>query len=85
MDEFERAAREGEDLNRICSFDTADLLKNLEEFFRPVEDEPIFFFTKEMTDEFIDEALEFCIDEVSKIRRGETGIDKLKYAWDRHV
>jgi len=76
---------DGEDLNRICSFDTAGLLKNLEEFFRPVEDEPIFFFTKEMTDEFIDEALEFCADEVSKIRRGEAGIDKLKYAWDRHV
>ena len=49
----------------------------------PVEDEPVFFFTKEMSDEFISEAVEFCAEEVMKLRNGERGIDMLAYAWNR--
>ena len=74
---------ENEELTGISSYDTQELIKNLEEFFKPVEDEPLYFFTKEMTDEFIGEALEFCIDEVGKLRRGEAGIDMVQYAWTR--
>ena len=49
----------------------------------PMDEEPIFFFTKEMSDEFIEEAVEFCTEEVKKIRNGERGIDMLTYAWKR--
>ena len=52
-------------------------------YFLPVEDEPIFFFTKEMSDEFIEEAVEYCENEVKKLRGGEPGIDMLSYAWRR--
>ena len=74
---------DNEDLNQISSFDTAGLIKKLEEYFLPVEEEPVFFFTKEMSDEFIGEALAFCHKEVEKLRRGEVGIDMLEYAWNR--
>ena len=74
---------DSEDLNRISSFDTAGLIKKLEGFFFPVDEEPVFFFTKEMSDEFIGEALAFCDEEVQKLRRGEAGIDMLEYAWNR--
>ena len=74
---------DNEDLNQISSFDTAGLIKKLEEYFLPVEEEPVFFFTKEMSDEFIGEALAFCHKEVEKLRRGEAGIDMLEYAWNR--
>ena len=40
-------------------------------------------FTKEMSDEFIEEAVKYCVEEVGKIRNGEQGIDKLTYAWNR--
>ena len=43
----------------------------------------IFFFTKEMSDEFIGEAVEYCENEVKKLRGGEPGIDMLAYAWKR--
>ena len=72
-----------EDLNQICSFDTAGLIKSLDGFFLPVREEPVFFFTREMSDEFIGEALVFCYEEVEKLRKGETGIDMLEYAWNR--
>ena len=60
-------------------------MRNLEVYFKPVEEESVFFFTKEMSDDFITEAVEYCVKEVEKIRRGETGIDMLEYAWDYWV
>ena len=72
-----------EPINLICSFNTERLIENMNSFFSPVEDESIFFFTKEMSDEFIEEAVKYCVEEVGKIRNGEQGIDKLTYAWNR--
>jgi hypothetical protein len=74
---------EDEALNQISSFDTEGLMKDMSSYFLPVEEEPIFFFTKEMSDEFIGEAVEYCENEVKKLRVGEPGIDMLSYAWRR--
>ncbi len=74
---------EDEALNQISSFDTEGLMKDMSSYFLPVEEEPIFFFTKEMSDEFIGEAVEYCENEVKKLRGGEPGIDMLSYAWRR--
>ena len=74
---------EREDVNHLCDFDVDGLLESMDSYFRPVEDEPIFFFTREMTDEFIAEAADFCVREVEKLRRGEPGIDMTAWAWNR--
>ena len=74
---------EDEALNQISSFDTEGLMKDMSSYFLSVEEEPIFFFTKEMSDEFIGEAVEYCENEVKKLRGGEPGIDMLAYAWKR--
>ncbi len=74
---------DNEALKQISAFDTSRLMKNLDAYFIPVEEEPIFFFTKEMSDEFIGEAVDFCVKEVEKIRNGEPGIDMYEYAWNR--
>ena len=74
---------EDEALNQISAFDTKGLMQDMSSYFLPMDEEPIFFFTKEMSDEFIEEAVEFCVDEVKKIRNGERGIDMLTYAWKR--
>ncbi len=58
-------------------------MRDMASYFSPVDDEPIFFFTKEMSDEFIGEAVEFCAEEVKKLRDGKPGIDMLTYAWNR--
>ncbi len=73
---------EKEDINRLGDFDTDELLRNMNKFFSPVDEEPFFFFTREMSDEFIEEAVELCTDEVRKLRNGEQGLDMLKFAWN---
>ena len=74
---------DSEELNKICSFDTQGMTEDMKRFFQPMEEEPIFFFTKEMTDEFIAEAAEFCEKELERLRKGEPGIDMTQYAWSR--
>ena len=74
---------EDEAINQISAFDTEGLMQNMNSYFLPVDEEPIFFFTKEMADEFIEEAVEFCAEEVKRIRNGEQGLDMLTYAWNR--
>ena len=72
-----------EALNQVSSFDTDRLMQDMLSFFQPVEEEPIFFFTKEMADEYIEETIRFCIDEVKKLHNNEPGIDMMTYAWKR--
>ncbi len=72
-----------EAIHQICSFDTKKLMQDMDSYFLPVKEEPIFFFTKEMADEFIGEAVEFCEEEVRKLRDGKPGMDMLTYAWNR--
>lgn len=74
---------EDEELNRIGAFDVKGLMQAMNSYFLPVDEEPVSFFTKEMADEFIGEAVELCTEEVTKLRSGEPGIDMMAYAWNR--
>jgi hypothetical protein len=74
---------EDEDLNQISAFDIKGLMQNMKSYFLPADANPAFFFTKDMADEFIGEAVEFCTEEVVKLRKGEPGIDMMACAWDR--
>ena len=38
-------------------------------YFVPAEDDDIFFFTKDMTDEYIAEAAEYCIQELDNLEK----------------
>ena len=49
-------------INQICSFDLEGLVQNMNSYFVPIEDDDIFFFTKEMTDEYIERACEMLED-----------------------
>lgn len=48
-----------------------------------MEDQDIFFFTREMSDEFIDEAVDLCVHEIKCLARNESEIDMYEYAWMR--
>ena len=74
---------ENEDINQLDTFDIEKFMMDMSSYFRPVEEENIFFFTKEMSDEYIEEAIYFCLKEVEKIRNGLPGIDMIEYAWER--
>ena len=70
-------------INNLCSFDTEGFRKRMDSYFIPVKDQDIFFFTREMSDEFIDEAIDLCVHEIKCLARNESGIDMYEYAWMR--
>lgn len=73
---------ESEEINQICSFDLERLVRDMDSYFVPVEDDEIFFFTKEMADEYIAEAVDYCSQELDKLSAGEAGTDSYDFAWD---
>lgn len=74
---------EQEDINRLCVFDVERFMSEIAAYFLPAAGEPIFFFTKEMSDEFIAEAAKYCSEEIRKLRNGDSGMDMTEYAWSR--
>ena len=70
-----------ESINRICSFDLIGLEKNMNSYFVPVEEDDIFFFTREMTDEYITEAVECCMRELDNLEKENGGMDNYMLAW----
>lgn len=73
---------EGEAINGLCAFDLSRLKTSMDSYFTAADDGDIFFFTKEMTDEFIAEAVEFCMKEIDDLSCGKGGADSYELAWD---
>lgn len=72
-----------EPINELCSFDTKWLTESLDTYFRTVTDGDIFFFTKEMTDEFILEAVELCNKELQALKTGIGMLNGFENGWSR--
>ncbi len=59
---------ENEAINRICRFDLTKLQESMDAYFDSQDDGDIFFFTKDMTDEFIAEAADYCLKEITNLQ-----------------
>ena len=70
-----------EPLNALCRFDTDWLLNAMNEYFMQDVDGEIFFFTKEMTDEYIALTVEFCLAELDRMDREGGLMDAYENAW----
>ena len=75
-DDFDR-----EPINEICRFDIKWLTESLETYFHQTDDGDIYFFTKEMTDEYIAEAIALCNKELHALNTGTGMIDGYENAW----
>ena len=76
---------DNEPINSICTLDVNWLMESVSEFFKKVDDEDIFFFTREMADEYIAEAVELCAKELDALRNGGELIDGYDNAWNNRV
>ena len=76
---------ESEAINSICEYDVNRLMESMAGYFEKVDDEDIFFFTKEMADEYISEAVELCSKELDSLRNGGQLIESYENAWDNNV
>ena len=74
-----------EPISSLCSYDIDGLMKSMEDYFIPVAEEEIFFFTKEMADEYIAEAVDLCQKELKALETGEGLIESYDNAWDSKV
>lgn len=72
-----------EPINQVCSFDLEGLVQNMNSYFEPSEEDDIFFFTKEMADEYIAEAVGYCIQELDNLECQNAGTDGYLSAWNR--
>lgn len=72
-----------EPINQVCSFDLEGLVQNMNSYFAPIEEDDIFFFTKEMAVEYIAEAVKYCIQELDNLECQNAGTDGYLSAWDR--
>jgi protein-tyrosine phosphatase len=72
-----------EEINNIYPFDVKQLLNDLENDFVPYKDGEIFFFTENMADEYIEKAVELCLEEIRALRNKTTLLDEMQYAWSK--
>ena len=68
----------------IYPFGIEQLSVDFKTDFEPYSNGTAFFFTEEMTDEFIKMATEKCVKEIMALHNGESIIDELEWAWDNN-
>ena len=73
-----------EPINNLYAFDIERLLDDLQNDFLPYDEGKRFFFTREMADSFIMEAMEICQKEVEAIVSGGEPVNQEKGAWKKH-
>ena len=71
-----------EAINGICPFNTDWLVAVMAEYFKPASEDEIFFFTREMADEYIAEAVVGCLLELKAFEAGTGMIESIHTAWD---
>ena len=57
----------------------ADFLRD----FAPYDQGSVFFFTRQMAEDYIRQAVEVCREELSALQRGGGHMDELTFAWKR--
>ncbi|MCR5033186.1 MAG: tyrosine-protein phosphatase [Lachnospiraceae bacterium] len=72
-----------EPLTQICEPDPVSFMHTMDSYFRDIVDGEIFFFTKEMADEYIEEAVEVCMNELKALDENRPLLDGYEHAWDR--
>lgn len=68
----------------IYPFGIEQLSVDFKTDFEPYSNGTAFFFTEEMTDEFIKMATEKCVKEIMALHNGESIFDELEWAWDNN-
>lgn len=70
-----------EEIYKIYPFEVEIFLADMDEDFASKPEGDIFFFTKEMADEFISTATEICVEEYKAIVQDSYFVDAYTYAW----
>lgn len=70
-----------EEIYQLYPFCVDNFLADMENDFIKIDEDEIFFFKKEMADEFINYATRVCVEEYQHLVKGVSIIDAYDYAW----
>lgn len=76
IDDFET-----EEIQKMFLFDIPKLSTDFSNDFNNESNGEIFFFTPEMTVEYIERAVRVCVNEILALRNNRPLIDEKEYAW----
>ena len=72
---------EDEAIGSIGMFDVDGMMAALTAYFQPVTDHDVFFFTRDMADEYVMQATEACLHELKALQTGVGLINSYDCAW----
>lgn len=67
----------------LCHYDIQELMLSVKSAYQELQDEDVFFFSTEMADEYIDEAVKACLSELEALTAGGKLTDSYDNAWER--
>lgn len=67
----------------LCHYNIQELMLSVKSAYQELQDEEAFFFSTEMADEYIAEAVKACLSELEALIAGEKLTDSYDNAWER--
>ena len=72
-----------EPLAQLAEFDVKGLIKEVRREFTQRKKEKLFILTRQMADEYIVCATEFCVEELKALSKGKSGLDSTVWSWEK--
>ena len=72
-----------EPLEQLAEFDVKDLIKEVRGEFVQRKEEKLSILTRQMANEYIVRATEFCVEELKALSKGKSGLDSTVWSWEK--
>ena len=72
-----------EPLAQLAEFDVKGLIKEVRGEFVQRKEEKLSILTRQMADEYIVRATEFCVEELKALSKGKSGLDSTVWSWEK--
>ena len=70
-------------LAQLAEFDVKDLIEEVRGEFVQRKEEKLSILTRQMADEYIVRATEFCVEELKALSKGKSGLDSTVWSWEK--
>ena len=72
-----------EPLAQLAEFDVKGLIKEVRGEFVQRKEEKLSILTRQMANEYIVRATEFCVEELKALSKGKSGLDSTVWSWEK--
>ena len=68
---------------QLAEFDVKGLIKEVRGEFVQRKEEKLSILTRQMANEYIVRATEFCVEELKALSKGKSGLDSTVWSWEK--